>query len=314
MAVSPRLGTGPRPPEPVCPAAGSPCPEVAAAVDSPGRMIISASRRTDLPAFHGDWFIDRVREGWCEVPNPRFPSKRSRVDLRPESVDCFVFWTRYPHSLMPHLDELDAAGYPYYFLYTLLDYPQDFEPRLPVFEKRLGLYRTLAGRIGAERIVWRYDPIILSGRTPASFHLERFRRIADALGESARRVVFSFLDHYPKADRRLQDAGIDVDDDPRTQGDLVASLEAEAARRGIATAYCAREADPASRCFCVHNVLIQEILGVKVTGAKDRSQRKRCACVVSRDIGVYDTCAFGCLYCYATHGDPARFPISKESA
>ena len=144
-------------------------------------MIISASRRTDIPAFYADWFINRVREGSCEVPNPFNPRQVATISLKPEDVDSIVFWTRSPRPLFRHLRELDGRGFFYYFQYTLLDYPAVIDSHTPPAWRALDTFRALADRIGPERVVWRYDPIVLSEITPPEYHLETFGRLAAAL-------------------------------------------------------------------------------------------------------------------------------------
>jgi len=94
-------------------------------------MIISASRRTNIPAFYSKWFINRIRDGFCAVPNPFNPTQVSRVSLKPQDVDVIVFWTRNPRPLFPFLTELNESGYGYYFQYTLMDNPRLLDSKRP---------------------------------------------------------------------------------------------------------------------------------------------------------------------------------------
>ena len=149
-------------------------------------MIISASRRTDIPAFYAPWFMNRMRAGYCTVPNPFNRSQVSRISLRPEDVDVIVFWTRNPRPLLPALDELDDRGYRYYFQYTLLDNPRTLDPKSPPVDAAIATFQTLAERIGPARVIWRYDPSVLSSATGADFHLERYARIAAALRQGVK--------------------------------------------------------------------------------------------------------------------------------
>src|SRR4030042_2185928 len=121
-------------------------------------MIISASRRTDIPAFYTPWFMNRLREGYCSVPNPYNPAQIATISLKPEDVDVMVFWTRNPSRLLHHLKELDCAGYPYYFLYTIMDNPLILDPYSPSAEKSIRVFLTLADMIGPEKVIWRCDP------------------------------------------------------------------------------------------------------------------------------------------------------------
>jgi DNA repair photolyase len=274
-------------------------------------VIISASRRTDLPAFHARWFMDRVRAGYCEVVNPYNSTQRSRIDLRPQEVEVIVFWTRNPAALLPHLSELDRRGYRYYFLFTLVDYPALLEPQAPPLEERLQSFRRLADRLGAGRVVWRYDPIVLSSLTDERFHLVRFRRLAAELRGFTHRAVVSLLDEYPKVRRRLkalEPQGLRLlrlpEGDERLGG-LMERLAEEAREQGMEIQSCAEKRDLRAYGIapgaCIDPHLIQKLFGISVPARKDPSQRKACRCAVSRDIGAYDTCGYGCLYCYASN-------------
>ena len=282
-------------------------------------MIISASRRTDIPAYYAEWFMNRVREGYCDVANPFNPRQVSRVSLRPDDVDAIVFWTRNAAPLLPHLEELDERGYRYYFQYTLVDYPPPFEPAAPPLAKRLATFVTLADRIGADRVVWRYDPIILSNHTHAAFHGAAFKTLSEALAGHTRRCVVSLLDVYAKVGRRLErlrSDGIELlplsDTEAAT---LMSSISRMASEQTIEVFTCAETADFSASGIragrCIDDELIDRVFGVKVPAAKDSHQRKACRCVVSRDIGAYNTCPAGCLYCYA-NDDPNRAAAARR--
>ena len=142
-------------------------------------MILSVSRRTDIPAFYADWFFKRIKEGFVYVRNPMNIHQVSSISLSPEVVDCIVFWTKNPAPMLPRLEELN--GYDYYFQYTINAYDKDAEPCIPPLEERLRTFRTLSERLGKERVIWRYDPIIFTDRYTTSYHLEQFTRIAHEL-------------------------------------------------------------------------------------------------------------------------------------
>ncbi len=167
-------------------------------------MIISASRRTDIPAFYTPWLMNRIAAGYCTVPNPFNRNQVTRVSLLPEEVAAIVFWTRNPRPLLARLDELDARGFRYYFQYTILDYPRALEPKTPPVDAAVRTFRALADRLGPARVIWRYDPIVLSLATDADFHRQRFAAIARQLRGSTQRVVVSVMDHYKKIAGRLQ--------------------------------------------------------------------------------------------------------------
>ena len=282
-------------------------------------MIVSASRRTDIPAFFAPWFMNRVRAGYCLVPNPFNPKQVSRVSLLPEDVDAFVFWSKNPQPMIEHLPELDSLGYAYYFLFTLNDYPIELEPKLPALARRLATFKTLSERLGPDRVVWRYDPIVISTATPHDYHRERFSRLSRELSGYTRRVIVSIVHFYRKTDRRLSELepnGIRFDRGaggrPETVA-LLAHMGGVAAAHGMRIQSCAQEQDytgaGVSPGACI-DVGLVSLLGRPAPHDKDPGQRAACRCVVSRDIGVNDTCLHGCRYCYATRDNelaPQRF-------
>ena len=168
-------------------------------------MIISASRRTDIPAFYAEWMVRRLKEGYCTVANPFNRNQVTRISLKPEDVDAIVFWTRNPRPLMPYLDELDSRGYRYYFQFTILGYPREIDPKSPAAETAVTTFRELTERLGPRRVIWRYDPIVFTGITPPAFHQENFGRLAEALSGYTRRVVVSIVDMYRKIEKRLKE-------------------------------------------------------------------------------------------------------------
>jgi len=274
-------------------------------------VIISASRRTDIPAFYADWFINRIRAGFCTVPNPFNRQQISRVSLLPEDVDVIVFWTRNPKPLIPNLDELDQRGYRYYFQYTLLGYPREIDAKSPNREIAIAAFQELAQRIGPERLIWRYDPIVFSQLTGVEYHIENYARIAKALRGSTFRSVISVMDLYAKIRKRVdrmnaQGVGVvDYTGKPSQRFDeLMESFVSIATENGMQIQSCAEELDLTVYAIhpgkCIDDDYIHSTFGIEVGRKKDPSQRKACGCVVSKDIGMYDSCLFGCQYCYAT--------------
>lgn len=283
-------------------------------------MIISASRRTDIPAFYSEWLIRRIRAGFCTVPNPFQPKQAARISLRPEDVDAIVFWTRNPRPLMRYLPELDARGFRYYFQMTILGYPRQIDPKSPGIAAAVRTFRELSDRLGPIRVIWRYDPIVFTGLTPPSFHRQQFAKLADLLKGGARRCVVSIMDRYHKIEGRMQDLERTAGGNACTEeelGALMRDLAACAAACGMEIVSCAEEIDltpfgvlPGK---CIDDRVIAQAFGVNVAATKDPGQRKACGCIVSRDIGVYDSCLFGCRYCYATKNfEQARANFEKH--
>jgi hypothetical protein len=270
-------------------------------------MIISASRRTDVAAFYAEWLIRRLRAGYCTVPNPLNRNQVSRISLRPEDVDVIVFWTRNARPLMTYLDELDSRGYRYYFQYTIVGNPREIDPKSPSVAAAIDTFSELSQRLGPYRVIWRYDPIVFTDLTPPAFHRENFQRIAESLRNRTRRSVVSIVDTYRKTESRMKNLeGTPAAVQPCDVGEFQSLMRdlAELARtNGMDIVSCAEEID--LRPFgigpgkCVDDEVIAESFGVDVP-KKDPTQREACGCVVSRDIGMYDSCVYGCQYCYAT--------------
>lgn len=271
-------------------------------------MIISASRRTDIPAFYADWFINRVRAGFCAVPNPFNAKQISRIHLTPEEVEVIVFWTRNPKPILKYLDELDTRGFRYYFQFTVMANPRELDPKCPPFEESIKTFRALAERLGPSRVLWRYDPIVLSNKTPPDFHRAMFATIAESLKGYTRRAVISVLDIYKNNAARmrlLEESDLHLTPaEGHDFANLIRSMVDIATANAMQVVSCAEEID--LRPFgvlpgkCIDDALIAQLFGLSVTHKKDRRQRKACGCVLSKDIGMYDTCPFNCAYCYAT--------------
>jgi hypothetical protein len=271
-------------------------------------MIISASRRTDIPAFYSDWFMNRIEAGSCEVPNPFNPKQITKVSLKPEDAEVLVFWTRNPSPLLHGLEELDRRGYRYLFLYTVMDNPRLMDPRCPSWKEAVAMFRTLSDRIGPERVVWRYDPIVFSNATSPEFHKRAYETISKDLQGYTSHSIMSIVNIYKKARTRLtslREKGMDVTAcEEEALSGLMTFMASVARDNGMTLCSCAQERDLAAYGIlpgkCIDDGLIRRIFGLEVNQAKDPSQRKACRCVKSKDIGMYDTCLYGCAYCYAT--------------
>ena len=271
-------------------------------------MIVSVSRRTDIPAFYADWFFRRLDEGYALVRNPIDPHRVSRIELTPDFVDCFVFWTKNPAPMLDRLDKL--AGYAYYFQYTITPYGRDIEPNIPEAAGSLETFKQLSEMIGKDRVIWRYDPIFISLDYTAQFHLQVFARMASALCGYTKRCVISFMDIYRKIKKNMEKAGAEAIL-PAEMRLLAKELCTIAGEYGIKMVSCSESID-LSGCgirhgSCIDPALISELVGCRVTAGRDKNQRPSCGCVESVDIGAYDTCPGGCRYCYANSGRRLRY-------
>lgn len=265
--------------------------------------IISASRRTDVPAFHAPWFLGRLREGFAEYRNP-YNRRIFRVSLKPDDVRAFVFWSRNPAPLMKNLSLVDEHGAPYYFLYTVNNYPELFEISAPPLAQAGKIFRRLVLRIGSERVRWRYDPIILSRETDSEFHVANFTKIAERLAGLTQVCIFSFLDVYGKVKRnmvRVPDPFRPLAPEREEQRNLALRLAEIGERFGIRLLSCCEDhvvVDNIGKARCVDPDLISRLSPSSID-LPLRPSREGCGCVASRDIGSYDTCPHGCIYCYA---------------
>lgn len=246
-------------------------------------MIISASRRTDIPALFSEWFYHRVSERYVLLKNPYNPLQVGRIALSPEKVDGIVFWTKNASPMLPRLHEL--ADFKYYFQFTITPYGKEVERHIP--NKRevvIPAFLKLAGRA-----IWRYDPIFMNARYTRKYHVTAFSQMAERLEGATDRVVTSFIDAY----RSVNLAPLNIEPQTNAQKiELAQELSAIAKAHGMTLYSCAEELDlPAASCI--------DGAAFGVTRPKDRNQRALCTCMESVDIGAYGTCKNGCVYCYA---------------
>ena len=273
-------------------------------------MIFSASRRTDIPRFHSDWMVNRIRAGYVDVRNPMFPSQVSRYSLSPDIVDGIVFWTKDPEPMLDKLGEFSA--YNYYFQFSLTSYGKDIECGLRDKHDLIKTFKELASRIGADRVNWRFDPILLNGRYSPDYQLRAFNTIATELNGYTEKVTISFIDEYNFGGHSIYKS-VGTDGVAVEQQNYLAERMAEIALgNGMGIDTCAEAVDleryGIQHARCVDSRIFERIGGCKLSRlktryeelAKDKAQRKECCCIESIDIGWPNTCANGCKYCYAT--------------
>lgn len=269
-------------------------------------MIISASRRTDIPAFYAEWFINRLHQGFVYVKNPRNPRRIAKVVLNPEVVDCIVFWTKNPRPMLDRLNIIDALGYRYYFQFTLTPYDRQVEAGLPAKAAIVETFRQLSDKIGSHRVVWRYDPVIISSELSVQYHLEEFDRLCGKLAAYTQKCVFSFIDLYAKIQERLKRVAV-CEINTLQMNQLAQGFSQIAKRHKLTLATCSETVDFASygiaHAACIDQALLEHILGCSLCAKKDPNQRPACQCIESIDIGAYNCCSHGCVYCYATTGE-----------
>ncbi len=289
-------------------------------------VIISASRSTDIPAFYSDWFMTRLREGWCDWVNP-FNQAKFKISF--DKARMFVFWSKNPRPLYERLGEMELLGYKnYYFLFTLNDYvKEDLEPNVPPVEARIDTFRRIADKIDKSRIIWRFDPLILSNELTVDELLSRISLIGKKLKGYTEKLVFSFADiqAYRKVSQNLAGTGCrEFSYDEKIA--FVSELRNIGNEFGLELATCAEDIDldaygiKHNKCIdddlmvrLFHtDPILMEFLGAEYDmldgwrikkSKKDKGQRKVCGCVISKDIGMYNTCPYLCRYCYANSSD-----------
>ena len=267
-------------------------------------MIISASRRTDIPNYYSNWFYDKIKEKGIYVTNS-YNKKSIFYDLSPENIDMIVFWTKNPENMIPRLNEL--KDYQYYFQFTITPYRTDIEPNVPSkILKILGIFKKLSEMIGKDRVVWRYDPILINDVYTINYHIQSFGLLCNELSGYTNKCVISFLDIYGKLVNKLSKLNLINILSPYNFDKLdflLNNFSQIAKNTNIQIETCAEVIDlnkyNIKKGACIDRSLIEQLLGRSIKESKDKGQRGACCCIKSIDIGTYNTCRNGCVYCYA---------------
>jgi DNA repair photolyase len=292
-------------------------------------VIISASRSTDIPAFYADWFVDRWSKDYVKWKNP-FNGVPLYVCFK--KARLIVFWTKNPKSILKHLDFFNERNINYYFQYTLNDYvAEKLEPNVPAVNQRIETFIELSEKIGKEKVIWRNDPLILTDKIGIDELLQKAENIGNQLKNHTKKMVFSFADikTYKKVQNNLRKNEVNYQEfNERTMHEFAAGLQQLNKKWNFEIGTCA-ENIPLENYGIVHNKcvdddlmiklfsndkILMDFLGVKIVAPdifnpkggiekkksiKDKGQREFCGCIVSKDIGEYNTCPHLCEYCYA---------------
>lgn len=285
-------------------------------------IIVSASRATDLPAFFSDWFMNRLQAGYLKWTNPFNANQVQYVSFK--KTRLFVFWSKNPKPLMRYLPKIDEMEINYYFQFTINDYEKEnLEPNVPSLQKRIETFKKLSEKLGKERVIWRYDPLILSDSLSVDALIDRIAPIADQLSGFTEKLVISFADiqEYRKVQNNLSKAISYKDFTPELMREFAEKLSVANNQWGLKIATCAEDIG-LDQYGVEHNRCIDDKLMVRLFSKdtalmnflgyepslfdeaswdyfKDKGQRKQCGCMVSKDIGMYNTCSHFCAYCYA---------------
>jgi len=270
------------------------------------KRIISVSRRTDIPAFYGDWFMKRLEDGFAGYVNP-FGGQKYIVSLKPADVVCFVFWSKNFEPFMSKLKVVESKGYKFYFNYTITGLPKIFECNMAGKEIAIDALKKLSRIYSLKHINWRYDPIVISDITNYDWHVSNFKNLASAFEGCVERCYFSYAIQYGKVkrnfDRFQKERSVKiVDPDNNLRIELASKLAEIAEQHGIKMFTCCGDylINPKiGKAHCVDGMVIKELFSIGDFEFTEKPTRKECGCTESTDIGAYDTCPHGCVYCYA---------------
>lgn len=297
-------------------------------VDAQVPIIISASRSTDIPAFYGDWFISRWEKGYIKWTNP-FNGQPLYISFK--NARCVVFWTKNPKTFMKHLDWCDKNIPNYYFQFSLNDYDKEkYEAKVPSVESRIKTFKELSQRLGKKRVVWRYDPLILTKDIDVNELLRRVENIGNQIHEYTEKLVFSFVDIsiYKKVENNLNKENVPyIEWTEELMEEFASGISKINKNWNLKLGTCSEKIDlekyqiTHNRCIdddlmidiFSHDSQLMDFLGVeikqpdlfsdgeiiKTRNLKDKGQREDCGCIMAKDIGAYNTCPHECNYCYA---------------
>ena len=277
------------------------------------KRIISVSRRTDIPAFYGDWFMTRLNDGFAGVVNP-FGGQRYIVSLKPRDVVCFVFWSKNFTPFLENLKIIDDLGYKFYFNYTITGLPNVFESNVDK-QTAVETLRQLSQIYSPRHINWRFDPIIISSICDRDFYIGAFEELAAEFEGYVERCYFSFVVNYGKVVRNFAEFekshGLKIFDcDSDFKIDLANELAAIAERHGIRMFSCCGDylvSERIKKAHCIDGRIIDQLFSPTGFVYNDKPTRDQCGCTESTDIGTYDTCPHGCIYCYANTNKPKAY-------
>jgi len=268
-------------------------------------MIISASYKTDIPTFYGEWFMERLQAGYCKVVNP-FSKHISTISLKRDDVSGFVFWTKNIGPFLKHLGEIHRLCYPFVVQHTINGYPRTLEHSVVDSAKSIDNLRRIAEVYGPRVGVWRYDTIVISSLTPSEFHLDTFSKLAKELEGVTDEVVISFAHIYRKTRRNMDEAAQEhgfewSDPSVSWKQEVLSELVEIAFSHHIRATLCSQPQFLVAGCAEAHCIDADRLAAVAGSSiqAREKGNRPECRCSASRDIGEYDTCPHGCVYCYA---------------
>lgn len=263
-------------------------------------MILNTGSRTDIPAYYSDWFYNRVREGYVLSRNPYCPEQVTRYRLDPEVVDLIVFCTKNPGPMLERLSQLSA--FEMFWFVTITPYDREIEPGVPPKEQVVEAFRRLSSLVGKGRVSWRYDPVFVTDRYSVEYHIVAFRRMAEALSGYTDQCVVSFIDLYEKTKRNFSGIRRVTGEE---QESMIGAFAQIARENRLQIHLCCENAalvrENVDAEGCMSKAVLEKALGCRLEPPHRKAARQECACLLGADIGAYNTCGHGCLYCYANY-------------
>ncbi len=263
-------------------------------------MIINTGCRTDIPAYFSEWLFNRIKEGYVYVRNPYYKNQVMKYRLTPDVVDCLSFCTKNPAPMLPRIHEID--GFRQFWFITITPYGKEIEPNVPDKEKVIEDFKKLSESIGSEKIGWRYDPIFITDKYTLKSHIENFEKMAAKLAGYTHDCVISFIDLYEKTKRNFPGVKA-VTEEERF---VIAKEFVRIGKKYDIKIKTCVEGHELSKygvdCSgCMTKSVIEKAIGVRLKLHQKKSTRGSCNCLLGNDIGEYNTCGHGCVYCYANY-------------
>ena len=263
-------------------------------------MILNTGNRTDIPAFFSDWFYSRIQEGYVCVRNPYFPNQVTKYRLDPQVIDIICFCTKNPKPMLSRLDLI--KGYKQFWFVTITPYNQSIEPHVPNKNEIIRSFIELSKKIGSHCIGWRYDPIFLNDYYTIDYHLHSFEKMCQKLSGYTHQCVISFIDLYQKTKKNFKDVQ-EVNENDQI---YLCQKFVEIGKRYHIEIYTCHENETLKTTGvhtsgCMNQQIIEKALDCSLKLPKISEARQGCRCLLNNDIGVYNTCLHGCLYCYANY-------------
>ena len=263
-------------------------------------MILNTGSRTDIPAYYSDWFYNRIKAGYVYARNPYYPSQITKYLLKPEVIDIMVFCTKNP---LPMLDRISLLSeFDTFWFVTITPYGKEIEPYVPPKEQVIRSFQQLSTLVGSERMSWRYDPIFITDQYSIDYHIEQFAQMAKALSGHTSQCVVSFIDLYEKTKRNFRGIRSVTTE---AQEILISAFSQIAKENGLQIHLCCENVrlvrGNVDADGCLSKAMLEKALGCKLNVPKKKAARSECSCLLGADIGAYNTCGHGCLYCYANY-------------